>query len=1007
MEMSMTDKEEAVEEIKHLSDAISIYSVSYEDVLSKFARAQNVLLQSGATTPLWETHFILVNVLRNKPELSDKVFELSKKYVESRKGTYEADQDLYNFLMRMADADPEHADKVFELTKITTKEDGKYLMSYDLLATFACILRRKPEVAENILDIVEDNHAFDADLLSFSYKLSSLLKETLALRPELADRIFNKLPSYSKTDAYTITQFFNDIVTKNPSLANKALGAFNKIFPSLNYRHADFADACFLISKAVQLKPEAAHKAFDVLANISKKYDNDSLYMGSVHSVLIDIEKASPNLREPCAEMVMNHIHKGVNGRAFYAVLAQACRDKGLKEKLINKYPECTSILQIASKFSHSTMGEIVYALDFINHDKILKDSNISVCQKCLNVMVGQLDKENGGDGSLGRNRKEFLSSELYKNNENWLIAAEYSAATVFGSFFPTYLKKMESANVSVHDAVYFLPLKLSKEDSESLRAFMLKDGNAIRTGNIAERTQQMVPALDALLMNVFFKDNDENNIIVKEDIKKMFSDSLQQNKTKQEFEINLKKYVDENLAVMPYFMPEKFPLAAITKWYDAKIARPSSELALIANRWCNLTQDDRKKSYQDVLKVAKSKKYKDQKYEGFAIEAANSGISAEKYKNIEALYEASFRTPCPFDVTKEFKAGNLTGRFLPRDDPRVGFFGEHTNCCQHLNGIGEPCAVSSMIDAWSQLFVVEKENDNGKKAIVAGSWMWENEVPENNKELNFKFAFLRKKKKSKIYKYACADNIEAIGDYKDNPLINEIYENMAEYLANDCGYRKVTMGCCNQDANVNKYKETDPIPLPDMYANAYTDAHCQLLLAQNKQAPEVDTTQESLRFVRKACPGDFAQMEAVSKKCFPNGDQDLQIPEDDFNGFVLVDKYKGVVGYVLYDKNEKDIYDMAVIPEYREDKNGSSMKLLGEMIKEVKQLGGEWSCEARENTSLRFLKTMQKRGLCDLEIGKIDHVMSDGTKVYKTRFTPKTPQKQNNMIKLKFAERD
>lgn len=320
----------------------------------------------------------------------------------------------------------------------------------------------------------------------------------------------------------------------------------------------------------------------------------------------------------------------------------------------------------------------------------------------------------------------------------------------------------------------------------------------------------------------------------------------------------------------------------------------------------------------------------------------------------------------------------------MPRDDPRVGFFGAHTNCCQHFGGAGDACARSSMIDAYSQLFVVEKEDDKGNKKIVAGSWMWENEVADGGKS----------------YKYACADNIEAIGDYEKNSMVNRIYEDMAKYLCQECGYRKVTAGVGYQDAAIEKYAKTEAIPLPDIYGNRYSDARSQVLIAENEQAPEVDKKQESLRFVRKATRGDFEQMQIVADKCFPDGDEALQIPDEDFNGFVLVDKYKGVQGYVLYDKQEKHIYDAAVMPNYRKDKNGSSLKLLGEMVKECKKIGGEWGCEARENTSLRYLKAMEKRGLCELKIGDVDHEMSDGTKVWNVKFTPLEPSKQNTKVK-------
>ena len=126
--------------------------------------------------------------------------------------------------------------------------------------------------------------------------------------------------------------------------------------------------------------------------------------------------------------------------------------------------------------------------------------------------------------------------------------------------------------------------------------------------------------------------------------------------------------------------------------------------------------------------------------------------------------------------------------------------------------------------------------------------------------------------------------------------------------------------------------------------------------------------------------------MNKISEQCFPDGDERLQSPER-LTGLALVDKDKGVVGYCLYDKDERSIYDMAVLPEYRTDKHASSLRLLTEMTKKVKGIGGEWSAELRDSTTYRYLEIMQQRGLVALETHGIDHEMSDGSKVYSVTF--------------------
>ena len=165
------------------------------------------------------------------------------------------------------------------------------------------------------------------------------------------------------------------------------------------------------------------------------------------------------------------------------------------------------------------------------------------------------------------------------------------------------------------------------------------------------------------------------------------------------------------------------------------------------------------------------------------------------------------------------------------------------------------------------------------------------------------------------------------------------------------------------------------------------SDARSQVLLAENKDTKPLDKTQESKRFVRDVCFLDFGAMDKISAKCFPDSDAMLQEAGEKLTGLALVDEIKGVVGYCLYDKDERYISDMAVLPEYRTDKNASSRRLMAEMIKRVKEIGGEWKAELRDKTSLRYMNAMQERGIVDMQVGELDHEMDDGSKVYEVKF--------------------
>ena len=413
---------------------------------------------------------------------------------------------------------------------------------------------------------------------------------------------------------------------------------------------------------------------------------------------------------------------------------------------------------------------------------------------------------------------------------------------------------------------------------------------------------------------------------------------------------------------------------------HGKKHVRELNEMEIIAKNWRYLKPEEEKQKFDDILAICKSCMYDDQEYADFAVEAAKWGTEESCYKDYESIYKAGLKVPEPFDSSKEFKFGSYTGRFLPRKDVRVGFFGEHTYCCQHFEGDGKDCAISSIKDPFSQLFVIENQKGN----IVAGSWVWEN--------------------REGTHRDVCFDNIEALDEYKKLPLINKIYEQAGRYLVDELNCRKVTIGMGYQDADTSSYEEvSEGIALPSQYKNRYSDAKgTQVLLAENKDAQPLDKTQESKRFIRDVCFLDYEALDVISKKCFPDSDARIQKAGDRLTGLALVDEDKGIVGYCLYNEEERYISDMAVLPEYRKDKNASSKKLLAEMIRRVNEIGGKWSAELREGTSLRYMQAMQERGIVDMQVGEVDHVMSDGSKVYSVSFTPKgqrSKQQNKHMI--------
>ena len=402
------------------------------------------------------------------------------------------------------------------------------------------------------------------------------------------------------------------------------------------------------------------------------------------------------------------------------------------------------------------------------------------------------------------------------------------------------------------------------------------------------------------------------------------------------------------------------------------KLLRNLEELEVIAKNWEGLKPEEENQTFRGVLNICRSRKYDNQKSLEFAGEAAKWGVDSSKYQRYENIYLAGKNVPEPFDRNIVFEVNGLKGRFLPRDDVRAGFFGNYTGCCQHFDGAGSACAISSIKDPFSQCFVIE----NSRGEIVAGSWVWENKVP-----------FKNDKDEVKTYRTATFDNIEAKQSYSDHDSdFAEIYMQVGQYLSHK-NYRKVTIGKGGSDISLSKFPSTDAISLPKGYTD-YSDANSQVLLSENVNAMPINE-KEGRIYISGASQDDISSLETVAKKCFPDGSQDVSIPDENPQAFILRDIDKGIVGYVIYSNEEKYISDMAVLPEYRKDENMSSKKLLDAMMNHIAIEGGEWNADLRDKTSLVYMLLQAKRGVAKItNFNEIEeYTMSGGDKVYNTKF--------------------
>ena len=874
-------------------------------------------------------YYILGDIVKTQPELSKDVFATFNEALKSDENRYNSLKAACSTLSDIVKTQPQLAKDVFTTFNEALKSDKNDSDSLNAaLSTLQEIVIAQPELSKDVLATLNETLKSDKHDYNSLIRALSTLQEIVIAQPELSKDVLATLNETLKSDKHDYNSLMRaystlgDIVKAQPELSKDVLATFNEALKSDKNDYQSLMRAYRVLREIVIVQPQLAKDALTTLNEALKSDKNNYISLPNAYSTLSDIVKAQPQLANDVFATLNKTLKSYANNdnslrRAYYSLgeiikaQPQLTKDvvitiisqsndinkicllsRCMKKCKVEDFPEVTAeqklLLQAAHVMRFSTEKEIEYLYNTQTVDKIAK-MNLSAQQRCMNIMMFQLGKEQNLDTNEVKNFRENQDYQPYQDNADWLIPASLKAAEIFGCYFPSYIKQTQGY-LNTHDSVYWLPKDMGKEKNQSFVSFV------------------------------------QNNLIYQAD--------------------------------------------------GEKKCRNLAEMEIIAKNWQYLTPEEEKLKYKDILAICRSRKYRNQEYANFATEAAKWGVDESRYKDFEDIYAAGLNVPEPFDSSKRFEFGDYCGRFLPRDDVRTGFFGGHTNCCQHFNGVGKACAISTVKDPYSQLFVIESK-ETGK--IVAGSWVWENTEG--------------------THRDVCFDNIEAIGDYARHPILNHIYNMVGKYLTEEENCRYVTIGMGYQDAETSKYKPVKPIPLPTQYDNQYSDAKgTQVLLAENPNAEPLDKSQESLRFIREACFLDWDAMDYVSQQCFPDGDKRLQSPER-LTGLALVDKDKGIVGYCLYDKDERSIYDMAVLPEYRTDKNASSHKLFAEVIKKIKEIGGEWKAELRDKTTYQYMKIMQLRGLVSFETHGIDHEMSDGSKVYSVTFKINDAPTQNKKL--------
>ncbi|HEY9755825.1 MAG TPA: hypothetical protein V6C97_11730 [Oculatellaceae cyanobacterium] len=364
--------------------------------------------------------------------------------------------------------------------------------------------------------------------------------------------------------------------------------------------------------------------------------------------------------------------------------------------------------------------------------------------------------------------------------------------------------------------------------------------------------------------------------------------------------------------------------------------ARAVNHLERVADAWMDI-KDTPSRAFNDLLNQALLNRYEKIEDPAFAREASLWNVKTEDYPQFEKRYIASKSVPMPFPTDQSWSAEGLTGRFIPRDDPRGLFVGEHTNCCQHPGGNADSSAWYGQENPKSGFFVIE----NANKDIVAQSWT----VVTDDGGLIF-------------------DNVEAKGLGNQQGAALSIYKQAAESLAGK--FHTITMGVSNSDLNVESLplaaNKTQLLPRD---FSGYTDAGMQVLLASSEQAAPKPGPRP---IVRGALSLDKPIMTSIAENRFPDGWTHLPW-EPQTRGLVVQDADGKVQGYALYEPSNHYISDMAV--RVTADANYGYLLTTG-LFRIIRSLGGEWSADMRESTSYRMVTKAGEKGRIKIVSDKV-----------------------------------
>ncbi len=482
-------------------------------------------------------------------------------------------------------------------------------------------------------------------------------------------------------------------------------------------------------------------------------YDN-SKYLYNLKDNLTDIpkEEFTPQFYEALVKKFIQNNYKFQRFQDFDGDLLEYVSLSDTDGADLNRY-----------KFSDEQIKELKRIYDENSKELTLPKSlliNISVVLLTRGVdLSGDFAKKINNSALLDEITKSFLESKENNHKDIEIVLKEYSNL-VTPYFLTTISNSLASKNQEYLEKLKSLPLDvkliliLDADDVSEAEEFANKFDRQYRNLHKNSKEYFVVLCFVITYKNLFGVSSNliisgVNNNITKDGN----FDSIDQDTEAFAFLLLvfgrnidnwLRKFNSPHDAVNGFNKDFNWPkydksfgdyLLKATMGYKNLSDFPVSNIGMIQNFWPELSEDEKKLSFSQLTSICTVKNFKqvhskyDIKSDEFVSEYVGSGIKVD-YEILQDHYLKSLSVPLPSWTNVVIHKGNLTGRFLPRKDPRGMFLGKHTDCCQTPGDAGAGPALYGQIEPNSGFFVVE----NAKGQIVAQSWVWE----DDNKNIVF-----------------------------------------------------------------------------------------------------------------------------------------------------------------------------------------------------------------------------------------------------------------------------